>query len=211
MGRPGVTVVLCLSGLLVLAACSAGPSGSPAAQGTRAAASATAAPATASSAGSARIGPFTQEFSTPLPASPAQATVITDFREAQILWVKSLVGWQLAAPVTGYVTGDALNHLVTAISANRSHHLVPSGTDRMFMTQVTGISGGTATVTTCDDSSKYQEQDPATGQVNPAYTPSRDQAYLFETWLLVQLSGHWAISSFSIASMPDQAAQPCQP
>jgi hypothetical protein len=211
MGRPGVTLVLCLSGLLVLAACSAGRSGAPAAQGTHAASSATAAPAAASSAGSARIGRFTQEFSTPLPTSPAQATVITDFRDAQILWVKSLVAWHLAAPVTGYVTGDALNHLVTAISANKSRHLVPSGTDRMFMTRVTGISGGTATVTTCDDSSKYEEEDPSTGQVNAAYTPSRDQAYLFETWQLVQLSAHWAISSFSIASLPDQAARPCQP
>jgi hypothetical protein len=211
MGRPGVTVVLCLSGLVLLAACSAGTSGAPAAQGTHAAASATTAPAAASSAGSARIGPFTQEFSTPLPSSPAQATVVTDFREAQILWIKSLVAWRLTAPVTGYVTADALNHLVTAISANKSHHLVPSGTDRMFMTRVTGISAGAATVTTCDDSSKYEEQDPGTGQVNAAYTPPRDQAYLFETWQLVRLSGHWAISSFSIASLPDQAAQPCQP
>lgn len=146
-----------------------------------------------------------------MPASPAQATVITDFREAQVLWVKSLVAWHLVAPVTAYVTGDALNHLATAISANKSHHLIPAGTDRMFVTRVTGISGGAATVTTCDDSSKYEEQDPGTGQVNAAYTPSRDQAYLFETWQMVQLSGHWAISSFSIASLPDQAARPCQP
>jgi len=211
MGRSGVTVVLFLSGLLLLAACSAGSSGAPAARGTRAASSATTAPAVASSAGSARIGPFTQEFSTPLPASPAQATVVTDFREAQILWMKSLVAWRLTAPVTGYVVGDALSHLETAISANKSHHLVPSGTDRMFMTRVTGINSGTATVTTCDDSSKYEEQDPGTGQVNAAYTPSRDQAYLSETWQLVRLSGHWAISSFSIASLPDQAARPCQP
>jgi hypothetical protein len=161
------------------------------------------------SADSVRIGPFTQVFSTPLPADPAQARVIADFREAQILWVKSDGAWHLIAPVTRYVTGDALSHLTVAVSENKSHDLVPAGTDRMFMTRVTGLTGTTATVMTCDDSSKYAEQDPRTGQVNPAYTPALDQAYLFETWQMVQLSGHWAISALSVASLPDRAAQPC--
>jgi len=206
MNRFAASVVLCASGLLVLAACSAGKTVHPAAHG-----SATPERVGPTSTDSVRIGPFTQVFSTPLPANPAPARVIADFREAQILWVKSDGAWHLIAPVTGYVTGDALRHLTIAVSENKSHDLVPAGTDRMFMTRVTGITGATATVTTCDDSSKYKEQDPRTGEVNAAYTPALDQAYLFETWHMVQLSGHWAISALSVASLPDQAAQPCQP
>jgi len=168
-------------------------------------------PVAAGSTSSVRIGPFTQVFATSLPADPAQAKIITDFREAQVLWVKSNSAWHLVAPIAAYVTGDALSHLDAATAHDKSADVVPAGTDRLFLTRVTAIAGSTATVTTCDDSSKYEFENPSTRQVNPAFTPPRDQAYLFETWHMVQLSAHWAISSFSVATLPDRAAQPCQP
>jgi len=186
MSRLGAPVALCISGLLVLSACDSSKSAS-AAGDTKAAASATSSPAASGTPESVRIGPYTQVFATLLPTNPAQAKVMEGFREAQILWEKSDNAWHLVAPVTDYVTGHALTHLVA------------------------GITGRKATVTTCDDGSKFKEENPRTGQVNAAYVPRPDQAYIFETWRMVQLSGHWAITDFSLATLPDPRAEPCQP
>src|SRR5713101_1335288 len=119
MSRLGAPVALCISGLLVLSACDSSKSAS-AAGDTKAAASATSSPAASGTPESVRIGPYTQVFATLLPTNPAQAKVMEGFREAQILWEKSDNAWHLVAPVTDYVTGHALTHLVAAMTAGKA-------------------------------------------------------------------------------------------
>ena len=167
--------------------------------------------AVSSTAASTRIGPYTQIFATPLPANPAQAKVIQGFEMAEILWAKSEYAWRPFPPVTEYVTGQALTHLMAATSSLKANYVVPAGTDRLFMTSVTALTSTTATVTTCDDGSKYTAENPVTGKINQAYLPSANQKYLFETWHLVLLSGRWAISSFTLTTLPSASAQHCQP
>jgi hypothetical protein len=191
----GRGVALLIPGLLVLSACS----------------SPTSAPQRASTTESVRIGPYTQVFATGLPAGRAQAGVVSGFRQAQILWERSNNAWRLVAPVTDYVTGRALTELTAAIAAGRQRHLVPSGTDRFFRTRVAALSGASATVVTCDDGSKFREQDPRTGQVDEASAPRASQSYLFETWQLVRHAGHWAIASFTLTGLPASQARACQP
>jgi hypothetical protein len=160
---------------------------------------------------SARIGPYTQVFATPLPASAAQAKVIKDFRAGQILWGQSNEALRPVAPVLAYVVGTARHNLMSALAAGRKRHLVPAGTERFFKTRVVALSGSSATVTTCDDGSKYREQNPRTGTINPAYTPGPNQAYAFVSWDLVLRSGRWALAAFTFAVLPDSRARPCQP
>jgi hypothetical protein len=81
----------------------------------------------------------------------------------------------------------------------------------MFKTRVTALSARSATVSTCDDGSNFREKNRRTGRIDKQFTASPDQEYMFETWRMVQLSGHWAITAFSLASLPAPAAQPCQP
>jgi hypothetical protein len=196
MSRHGTFTALVLSGLLVLSACG---SGRPAIH-------------IAGGVGSVvHVGPYTQAFSSPLPANPAQARVVEGFREGQVLWEKSENAWHLVAPVRDYVTGQALAHLIAAVNAGKVRRLVPAGTDRLFMTRVTEITGHNATVATCDDGSKFEQVNPRTGKVDASFLPSPGQEYLFETWQMVQLSGHWAISALSLATLPAPGAEPCQP
>jgi hypothetical protein len=213
MSRPGAPLFLCITALLVLSACgsakSAGVGGSSASPAARTTSSP--APEAGASAESVRIGLYTEVFATPLPTNPAQATVMQGFRDAQVLWDKSVRAWRLVAPVRNYVTGDALPHLVAAVTAAKQQDLVPAGTDRLFMTRVTGLTARHATVTTCDDGSKFEEENARTGAVDEAYAPQADQAYLLETWQMVQLSGHWGITSFTVATLPNPSAAPCQP
>lgn len=207
MGRLSTAVALCI-GLLVLSAC--GPAKSAATAGhTTPAARATSSPTASGSPVSVRIGPYTQVFATPLPADPAQASVIEGFRKAQVLWEKSENVWRLVPPVTEYVTGSALFHLLAAIASSKAMHLVPAGTDRFFSTRVTGITGRKATVATCDDGSKYRTENARTGRALPP--PQANLRYLFETWRMTRLSGHWAITGFTTASLPNPRAEPCQP
>jgi len=195
MSRPGAFTALMLSGLLLLSACG---SGTPASH------------AAAHVGGVVHIGPYTQVFG-PLPANPAQAGVVEGFREAWVLWDRSENAHHLVPPVRDYVTGQALTHLEAAMKAGKAHDLVPAGADRFFMTRVTAITGHNATVATCDDGSRFKEENPRTGTVNVAFVPTPGQAYLFETWRMVRLSGHWAISALSVASLPSRSAEPCQP
>lgn len=160
---------------------------------------------------SARIGPYAQVYVAPLPANAAQARVIKDFRAAQILWGESNEARRPVAPILAYVTGIAQRDLMTALAAGRARHIVPAGTERFFRTRVVTLSGSTATVTTCDDTSEYREQDPRTGKINPAYTPPPDKAYVFESWHLLLRSGRWALAAFPFAILPDSRALPCQP
>jgi hypothetical protein len=197
MGRYGVFTASLLSGLLMLSACS---SGNPASH-------------TAIRVGSvAHVGPYTEVFATPLPANPAQAAVVEGFREGQVLWEKSENAGHLVPPVQDYVTGHALtSNLTSAIKANKARNLVPAGMDRFFMTRVTSISGRNATLATCDDGSRFKEVNPRTGKVNAAFVPTPGQSYLFETWRMVRLAGHWAITALSVAPLPSRSAEPCQP
>jgi hypothetical protein len=195
MSRHGAFAALVLSGL-ILSACS---SGNPASHG-------------AVRVGSVvHIGPYTQVFATPLPANPAQAAVVEGFREGQVLWEKSEHARHLVPPVRHYVTGQALAHLAAAMKAGKARGLVPAGVDRFFMTRVTAITGRNATVATCDDGSKFKEENPRTGQVDARFLPSPGQSYLFETWRMIRLSGHWAITALSVATLPSRSAEPCQP
>jgi hypothetical protein len=196
MSRHRAFTALMLSGLLLLSACS---SGKPASH-------------IVVRVGSVvHIGPYTQVFASPLPANPAQAGVMEGFREGWVLWDKSENARRLVPPVRDYVTGQALTHLISAMKASKARDLVPAGVDRFFMTRVTAIRGRHAILATCDDGSKFQEENPRTGKVNVAFAPTPGQAYLFETWRMVQLRGHWAITAFSVASLPSRSAEPCQP
>lgn len=164
-----------------------------------------------SSEESVQLGPYTQVFASPLPANPAQAKIIEGFRESQILWMKSDIAMSLVPPVTNYVTDHALTDLIAAVTAGKARNRVPAGTDRFFLTRVTATTGRSATVATCDDGSKFREENPRTREIDAAYTPKPGKAYVFETWHMVQRSGDWAISDFSIVPLPNPRAAVCQP
>ena len=158
-----------------------------------------------------RVGRYTQVFDTPLPADPAQASVVEGFRTAMILWDKSQENLMLVSPVTAYVTGSALRGLKASLVRTKADDVVPSGADRLFKTRVAVISGTAATITTCDDGSKFEEVNPSTGAPDPAYSATANQQYLFETWQMIRLGGHWAISDVSPVTLPGSRAKPCQP
>lgn len=168
MGRAGVLVpLLVMSALLVPACGSASP-----------------APVTTLTV---RVGGYTQVFGTPLPADPAQASVIEGFRTAMILWDKSQETTVLVSPV------------------------VIAGADRFFKTRAVAVSATSATITTCDDGSKFEEVNPGTGVPDPVYSATANQRYLFETWQMTRLGGHWAISDVTPVTLPGSRAKPCQP
>jgi hypothetical protein len=160
---------------------------------------------------SVRIGPYTQEFSAALAADSTRADVVQGFRQGQILWTRSEEAFRLVAPVREYVTGQALTHLDSAIQAGQSSDVVPAGTDRLFMTKVTSVSGSRAVITTCDDGSEFRQQNPHTGKVDASLAAQPQQEYLAETWRMSLLHGRWAIASFALASLPSQSAERCQP
>lgn len=196
MSRHWAFTALVLSGLLVVSACS---SGEPASH-------------TVVRVGSVvHVGPFTQVFDSPLPSNPAQADVVEGFREAMVLWEKSENAQHLVPPVRDYVTGQALTHLAAAVKSGKTRDLVPAGIDRFFTTRVTSITGRHAVLATCDDGSKLKQENPRTGKVDVSFLPSPGLEYLFETWRMVQLSGHWAITAFTLATLPSRSAEPCQP
>jgi len=214
MSRFGLLTALCVSGLLVLSACGSGQAASPGAGSAGSAASAAASP-TASTPADApplavHIGRYTQEFATPLPANPAQARVIEGFRETQILWDRSLSAWHPVAPVTGYVTGNALVTLQQAMQYNRKYDLKIAGMDRFYSIRVSGITGRRATVTSCDDARKLMEVDARTGRVVPQTVSPPDKAYLFEIWYMVELSGHWGLASVKPYVEPSPQAELCR-
>lgn len=200
MGRAGIIIpVLVMCGLLV-SACSSGSSAAPK----------KASPARVTTE-TVRIGRFTQIFDTSLPADPAQASVVEGLRTGMILWDKSQETLTLVSPVTAYVTGGALRGLKASLVRTKADEVVLGGADRFFKTRVTVISGTSATITTCDDGSKFEEVNPGTGVPDPAYSAPANQQYLFETWQMIRLGGHWAISVVSPVTLPDSRAKPCQP
>lgn len=188
MGRVSVVIpVLVMCGLLVSACSSGGP----------------AAPKKASPAHvttqTVRVGRYTQIFDTPLPADPAEASVVEGFRTGMILWNKSEEASMLVSPVTAYVTSGALDHLKDALVSAKAMKLIPGGRDRLFGTRVTVISGARATITTCDDGGQVEELNSSTGVPDPGDNTPANLRYDFETWQMVRLDGHWAISAFTLA------------
>jgi hypothetical protein len=158
-----------------------------------------------------RIGRFTQIFDTSLPADPAQASVVEGFRNVMILWDKSQENLMLVPSVTAYVTSSALRGLKASLARTKADTVVPGGADRFFKTRVAVLSGTGAMITTCDDGSKFKEVNPSTGVPDPAYSAPANQQYLFETWQMIRLGGHWAISAVSPVTLPNSRAKPCQP
>jgi hypothetical protein len=196
MNRHRAFTALVLSGLLMLSACSSGKPGSHA--GVR--------------VGSViHVGPYTQVFASPLPANATRAGVVEGFREGEVLWEKSENAGHLVPPVREYVTGQALSHLTAAMKAGKARDLVPAGADRLFMTRVTTLTRRSASVATCDDGSKFKQVNPRTAKVDTGFLPTPGQEYIFETWRMGRLGGHWAISGLSVASLPSRSAEPCQP
>jgi hypothetical protein len=218
MGRVGVTIpMLVICGLLV-SACNSGSPTPPKSSGSPTPPKSSGGPSAPKKTVPARVttqtvrvGRFTQIFDTPLPADPAQASVVEGFRTGMILWDKSTEALRLVSPVTASVTGDALHDLNASLVSAKGAEVVPAGADRFFKTRVTVISGTSATITTCDDGTKFEEVNPSTGVPDPAYNAPADQQYLFETWQMVRLGGHWAISGISPVSLPDSRAKSCQP
>jgi hypothetical protein len=206
MARVGIVIPLLVAAGLLVSAC--GSAGSTPAQKTAPAHTVTGQTVTTQSV---RLGRFTQVFDTPLPADPAQARVVGDFRTALVLWDKSTAAFKLVPPITTYVTGSAAHNLASAVAVDKAHNAVPSGLDRFFTTRAVVHSATSATVTTCDDASKFKFVHPATGVPDPYFSMPANQQYLFETWQMVKLSGHWAISAVSLVTLPDTRATPCQP
>lgn len=219
MTRSGAWIVLLIAVMPVLAACASGRP-TAATPATRKPPVTTSAEPTGAlslsptpSAGtrtSVHIGPFTQVFAGPPPASPAQARVLAQFRKGQVLWARSDSAWHLVAPVKDYVTGSALTHLRAAVSNNRVHGLVLAGTDLFYNIRVTAMTARSATVTTCDDAGKFREENARTGRTDPAYTPPAAQSFGMETWHMVPRSGHWAIRSLTFTQLSNPPGSPCQ-
>lgn len=194
MGRIGFVI----SGLVICGLMSGCSSGSPAA-------------AAKTTTESVHIGRLTEIFATPLPANPAQASVVEGFRAATILWDKSQEDLELVSPVTADVTGPAITNLKDSLNAIISQQIVPAGTDRYFMTRVSMLEGNSATISTCDDGSKFKEVNPNTGVVDRAWNPTVSTAYGYVAWQMTRVGGHWAISGVTAESLPNSLAKPCQP
>lgn len=204
MIRMAGSVALITFGLVGASGCGSGhPAATPAKSGASPSATISAPP------DAVGINAFTQLFGTPLPANPAAARVMASFREAMVLWGESEGNLFLAPQVTDYVVGDARKHLNAAMAAEKKDNFLPAGTDRLWNTKVTAISAASATLTTCDDGTKYVQESPNTGETLPPAPP--DQQYLFEIWNLVPGDGHWAITSFTLVTNPDSRAAACKP
>lgn len=219
-------VLLLLPVLAALSACSPGASSASPSPASASAASsaqpssaqASPRPATATtpvsgaSTSSVQVGLLTEWFDTPLPSDQAQAAVVEDFRQGFLLYDKSQEKLALVAPVTSWVTGSALTDLNKSLTALSQEQLVPAGVDRLFRTRVTAVSGSGATITTCDDASKYNEQDPRTHVVNPSSVNlPLSEEYIFITWGLTRADGHWAINSITIAPASSATSKSCLP
>lgn len=194
-----------VSGLIALSACSSGHS-VPAVRATVKVSTARPQPSA-----SPVIVPINSEysevFSTPLPADPEQAAVISGFRESQILWDQSTVALRLTGPTTEYVTGEALTRLRKVIQTFASGNLTPVGMDRLYDTKVTSLAAGSAVVTTCDDGTAYNVADRASGATEPPAPTSQD--FDFAEFGMRLVAGRWAASSVTVILYPDQRVKAC--
>jgi hypothetical protein len=158
-----------------------------------------------------RVGPLTQEFGTPRPASPAQAGVVADFRTAMLYWTRSGYEWRNVPGTTGRVVGSALRQLESAELTLKARADVLAGTDEFFKTRVTALTGSTATLLTCDNSARDVVENRATGKPDTAFPAPASEDYIFETFRLVRHAGHWAITSLADTTPPQASARQCQP
>jgi hypothetical protein len=159
-----------------------------------------------------QIGKFTEEFTTPLPTNSAELKVAADFREAMVLWDLSQEKRALVPPVTSYITSNMLATLKQTLTTFKKQNEIPAGTDRFFKTTVVAVTSPTATVTSCDDGSKYTEINSVTGVVDPAFVNvPLDQQYIFVTWNMTLRAGHWSLASISALTPPAAAAKQCLP
>lgn len=203
MIRSGVSSLAVLFVFLAVTACSSSP-GSPS----------TGKPTPSASVvpSSVRIGKLTETFATPLPSGATDIEVVDGFREGIVLYDKSQVDFRLVAPVTAYVTGSMLKSLQSTTASFKKGDYVPAGTDRFFKTTVVSATSQQAQITTCDDASKETEVNAATGAVDPSFENlPLDEQYLFETWKMTPLGGHWAIAEVSFAKPTSASAKQCQP
>ena len=153
---------------------------------------------------------LTMSTGPPLPADPARAKVVTGFERGFLLWDESQENFGLVSPVTSWVTGSALSTLKRTLVNEAQFEEVPAGIDRFFNTSVTALSGSEATLVTCDDGSKANLENPRTHAIDPTPVPL-DQQYLYITWGMTQLSGHWAIKSLTVAPSSSAEAKSCLP
>lgn len=204
MIRTAVSALLVAFGITGLSGCGSGrPAATTSRPGESPSATISAPPDSVGINGSVQL------FATPLPASLPAARVMASFREAIVAWDESVGNLFLAPPVTDYVVGDVRKDLDAALAAEKKDNYVPSGTDRLWDTKVTAITAHSATITTCEDETKAVLENPDTGELLPA--PPLDQQYMFETWNLVPMHGHWAITSVAVAYIPDPSAAACDP
>jgi hypothetical protein len=219
--RGAALAVLTLSAAALVAACSSGatpgpassspsvPSSGEATQAASAGANGQPTPTVSAPPSRVILGPFTEVFATALPADPAQAKVIADWREGMILWDKSSEDQALASPVSSYVTGSAASTLKSLLSSEAKNHFISAGVDTLFDTRATISDSTHATVTTCDDGSMYTTMDTQTKAL--ASVAPLNQQYIEATWGMTLVGGHWTMSSIKVAGLPAAAAKPCQP
>jgi hypothetical protein len=218
--RAAASVALVASGLIALLSCSSGrsspavlksaaTSGQPATSAQRsspAASVSSKAVAASATTASVRIRLLTEVFATPLPSDPAKAKVIEGFRESQILWDQSSEELRIVPATTQYITGKALDNLRAAVTSGAKDDVALGGTDRLYETSVTSLKGNRATVVSCDDGSRTNLVDLATGQKIPNNPGSLT---VFVTWQMASVGGHWAITSLDVISPPDPRASVC--
>jgi hypothetical protein len=189
-------LALVVFGLIVLPSCSSGQSSVSASAGTIGAPTV-----------SIQVGPLAEEFATALPDDPAKAKVVTAWRESQVIWEKSVQGWKVAADATGYYRGSALVRLQSAVSTDVAYQIILSGTNRLYNTSVTSLTDHSATLTSCDDSTKVIDENPTIGQ---KYPNAEGAVLVFLTiWQLVPAGGHWAVTSYSLIAAPDPRERVC--
>jgi hypothetical protein len=150
---------------------------------------------------------YTEEFSTPVPADPRQAAVIRGFRESQILFDQAEVTLRVTPVMLEYVTGKAVTLLHKIVSNATSDNMVPVGVDRLYDTKITSLAASTATVTSCDDGSRFNQADRTTGQTAAPVPVS--QQYIFVIFGMRLVAGRWALSSLTVVSYPDQRVKAC--
>lgn len=120
------SLALVASGLIELTSCTGGhpaSATSPAAAASPQSANTATGPAGVT-AGSVRIGPVTEEFTTALPAGTAKARVIEGWRASQVFWEQSVQAWRVVASASAYVTGTALKKLHAAVTTDVAYHVI---------------------------------------------------------------------------------------
>lgn len=221
MFRAAASVALVAAGLIALSSCSSGQSSpavlksattsrqsaTPAQHSSPAASVSSKAAAANATTASVRVRLLTEVFATPLPSDPAKAKVIEGFRESQILWDQSTEELRIVPATTQYIAGKALDSLRAAVTSGAMNDVALAGTDRLYETRVTSLKGNRATVISCDDGSRTNLVDLATGQEIPNNPPG--SLTLFVTWQMAPVGGHWAITSLDVIGPPDPRARVC--